>query len=320
MQNSHNKVLVTGANSFLGYYLCNELLKDDYSVLGTCFKNCNKNIINDDDIAYVHCNLLCTEDVYEVINNYKPKYVFHLAGFNGGIKFNLERPYEIFSYNTTIANNLFNAITYYKPEKVISIVASCAYNSDKHLLEPKDILEGKPHESVACHGYAKRHLQLLTEYSNKQFGINAITACCTTLYGPRDSIDPNRTKVMMALIKKFVDAKKNNTDVEIWGTGQARRQFIFAKDAAICLKRLISEYNNSSEPVQISYDTDISVRNLCELIAKLNGFNGEIRFDTTKPDGQLRKELSRSSLFNDIQFTELHNGIKETIKWYQQIV
>ena len=309
--------MVTGGNGFFGRYICKELLAADFEVVSTYHDNI-KGLLP--GVIYEQCDLEIEDDIGDFIPWIKPDYVIHAAGYNGGIKFNIDNPYDIYSKNILMANNLFRALMRYKPKKTVSIVASCAYDSSKQILLPHHILEGEPNHTVACHGYAKRHLQLLSRFALHQHGLDAVTACATTLYGPGDSVDPNKTKVMMALIKKFVDAKRNNTDVEVWGTGRARRQFIFAKDAAKALKKVLFEYNDNYNPVHLcGTDGDITIMALCEIIKKVTEFQGNVIFNDNHPDGQMKKELYPSPEMFGLQYTTLEEGIRETVNWYQNL-
>lgn len=315
---SKGKVWVTGGNGFFGRHLCKELKKQKYDV-----------------ISYSHKEFDLTHysDCCDVIELYKPDYIIHAAGYNGGIKFNLDFPYSIYSQNVMMGSNIIEAAMIYGIKKTLSIVTSCAYGEyhpveyvgemDYELnerLEPDTFLEDKPNPTVECHGYAKRHLQLLSKYANQQCKMNAVTACITTMYGPGDSLDLNRTKVMMALIKKFVDAKKEKAErVTCWGTGKPHRQFIYVKDAAKCVIKALEDYNNSNVPVNISPLGDTRLSQLVREIAWAVDYKGEIAWDYTKPDGQMKKELVPHEMFKDFPFTPLTTGIKETIEWYQNL-
>lgn len=315
---SKGKVLVTGAFGFFGRHLCEELKNQGYIVY---------------EKSHIGMNLLNFSCTLETMFDYMPDYVIHAAGYNGGIKFNLENPYDIFIKNTTMGNNIIEASIQTRVKKILSIVTSCAYGENvpveyigeicyesNNIMEPETFLEGKPNPTVECHGYAKRHLQLLSKYANQQHGLNAVTACITTMYGPGDSLDLNRTKVMMALIKKVCDAKKEKAErVSVWGTGKPRRQFIYVKDAAKCVVSALENYNNSNVPVNISPLGDITLRNLIREICWAVDYKGEVEFDYTKPDGQMKKELVPDEMFKDFQFTKLQDGIKETVEWYQSL-
>jgi len=327
---SKGKVWVSGASGFFGQHLCEELLEQDYEVIGNCHDKYPSKY--DDIIRYIHTDLMVPEYVEEELRIERPDYVIHAAGYNGGIKFNLENPYDIYSRNVMMGSNIISAAIKHKVKKVVSIVASCAYGEycDSHdemkgyilneKMYPEDFLDGKPHETVECHGYAKRHLQLLSKYANQQYGLNAVTACITTMYGPGDNLDLNRTKVMMALIKKFVDAKKEKAErVTCWGTGKPHRQFIYVKDASKCVIKAMEDYNNSNVPVNISPLGDTRLSQLVREIAWAVDYKGEIAWDHTKPDGQMKKELVPHEMFRDFKFTGLTQGIKETIEWYQSL-
>jgi len=312
---SKGKVLVTGAFGFFGQHLCEELKNQDYIVYPK---------------SHIGMNLLNYTQTFETLYEILPDYIIHAAGYNGGIKFNMDYPYDIFMKNTMMGNHLIEAAIQTRVKKVVSIVTSCAYGEYEYdevkgkelndKLYPEDFLSDKPNPTVECHGYAKRHLQLLSKYANQQYGLNAVTACITTMYGPGDSLDLQRTKVMMALIKKFVDAKNTKAErVDVWGTGKPRRQFIFVKDAAKCVIKALENYNNSDVPVNISPSGDIEIRKLCREIAWAVDYKGEIAFDYMKPDGQMKKELIPDEMFKDFKFTDLTTGIKETVAWYQSL-
>lgn len=326
------KVLVTGATGFFGKHLCQELTKQGYYVIGIYLNNIPEldnyyisNLASLDGKAKNHLHSICRLD--------KPDYIIHAAGYNGGIKFNLENPYDIYMKNVTMGTNIINAAIEHKIKKVISIVTSCAYGEYcpveyvgeidyelNNIMHPDTFMEGKPNPTVECHGYAKRHLQLLSKYAHQQYGLNAVTACITTMYGPGDSLDLNRTKVMMALIKRFVDAKKEKAErVTCWGTGQPRRQFIYVKDAAKCVVKALEDYNINDVPVNISPLGDTRLSQLVREIAWAVDYKGEIAWDYTKPDGQMKKELVPHEMFKDFKFTGLTQGIKETIEWYQSL-
>jgi len=312
---SKGKVWVTGGTGFFGRHLCHELRLAGYETV----------VFSKDMCDITNYNSCCG-----ILESCKPDYIIHAAGYNGGIKFNMDYPYDIYERNVRMGSNIIDAATSYQTKKVLSVVTSCAYGEYgydgakgaelKLTLYPEDFLNDRPNPTVECHGYAKRHLQLLSKYAHQQYGLNAVTACITTMYGPGDSIDPNRTKVMMALVKKFCDAKNTKAErVDVWGTGKPRRQFIYVKDAAKCVIKALEDYNSHSVPVNISPSGDIEIRKLCREIAWAVEYKGEIAFDYTKPDGQMKKELIPDPMFKDFKFTELSAGIKETIEWYQSL-
>lgn len=313
----HNTVFVTGGNSFFGKYVCQELLKHKYDVVASYYNNPNKNRIA--DVDYLYCNLTCCEETVSLIRYINPKYVIHLAGYNGNIQKNLTEPYEIFVQNTTMANMLYDGIIGSKVETILSVLASCSYPAKYYELNSNTFLDGEPNYTVECHGYAKRHLHLLSRYIRQQHKINAINACVTTLYGPNDSLDLNKTKVMMSLIKRVCDAKKHGDEsVEVWGNGQTYRQFIYVKDAA----RIFVDYlqQGKGEAIyNIAPNNDILIKDLIKKIVEIVGYEGIIKYNTEKPNGQYKKQLMPNLEIDQNLLTPLDEGIKETVKWYKNL-
>ena len=316
-----DKVLVTGGNSFLGRYVCNNLVKKGFEVISTYRDLKDGQVVP--GVKYLYCNMLTEASCYYLSADNDPSYILHLAGYNGNIQMNLKQPFEIFRQNTTIANNLFkNLHTCSNLKKVVSVVASCSYPEDQYFLYPTHIFDGPPNYTVECHGYAKRHLVLLSKYLKQQYGVDAATACITTMYGPQDSLDLGKTKVMMSLIKRLCDAKKNNdSEFVVWGTGQAYRQFIHVKDAAELLVSQLFKGTESDFPVNITPNGDILISDLVSKIVEIVGYEGKIMYDPSKPDGQFRKALiAESELVQNYKFIPLDEGIKETVEWYKNLV
>jgi len=188
-------------------------------------------------------------------------------------------------------------------------------------LEEKDLHSGPPNSSIESHGYAKRVLDIYSRQLRKQYGLNAINCILQNMYGPEDSLDLSKTKVVMSLVKRFLEAKRSNNDnVELWGSGRALRQFLYVKDAAEILVKLLQEYEEE-DPINVSPDEEVSIKELAETIRGLTGFNGDIIWDKTKGDGQLRKRLDNSKLkkYIDYNFTPLKVGLRETIEWYKNL-
>lgn len=252
--------------------------------------------------------------------------VIHCAGFNGGIEFNRQFPADIFYNNTVMGLNVIDMCRQFEVPKVLSVVASCAY--PEYIYEggecklndemyADEFLDLPPNDTVACHGYAKRNLQLASQFYAQQYGLRATTACITTMYGPGDSFHPMRTKVLGALIAKFTNAAiEEHESVTLWGTGSAKREFIYVDDAAEALVRSFGgPYEDSTKPINIGTGFEYSIKELANMIAKIIGYKGKILWDESKPDGQLRKRLYMDS---DIGFslTPMEQGIEETIRYY----
>ncbi len=315
------RVLVTGGMGFFGKHLC-DLVGEQMDV--DVYRPLSK---EDFDLT----DWYATSRMFDAVErNAGPvSLVFHLAGWNGGILFNQTYGFDIFSRNTEMAMNILSACLARKVKKVVSVVASCAYPEDSHIPRQRevmvedDFLDSPPHESVACHGYAKRNLQLASYFINKQYGLNAVCACPTTLYGPGDSFDPDRTKVLGAMVKRFVDAAdRNDHEVVCWGSGKAMREFLYVEDAAKMLVQVMEKYDDSELPLNLGTGQEVSIKELAETVARAAGYKGSMRWDTSKPDGQLRKrlDLTRMKQYIDVPITPLEEGIARTVEYYRRCI
>lgn len=327
-----SRILITGAGGFLGRHL-DRLLSQlgAGQVIAITGYGGSPGYDGRELSGY---DLSRTEEAYYALMG-DFDYVFHLAGYNGGIKFNLDNPFDIFATNTQMAANVLDAARRNKVKKVVSVVASCAYPemqlSGNHLqgwmyhnrevMEERGLHDGPPHHTVACHGYAKRNLQLLSSYAKRQYGLNAVCVCPTTLYGPGDSFDPARTKVMGGMVKRFVDAVDDGADaVTVWGTGRPYREFLYAPDCARLLIESMLGYDDSDVPLNLGTGQELSIKSLAETVAAAVEFRGAIHFDDSKPDGQFRKRLDLTRMHEVVgQFspTPLVDGIKATAADYR---
>lgn len=183
----------------------------------------------------------------------------------------------------------------------------------------KDLWLGYPEETNAPYGLAKKMLLVQSQAYRQEYGFNSIYLLPVNLYGPHDNFDPSSSHVIPALIKKAIEAKETNAkEMVCWGTGSATREFLYVDDCAdaICLA---TEKYNSGDPVNIGSGTEISIKDLTTKIAAMVGFNGNIVWDTTKPDGQPRRCLDTNLAEKEFGFkssTSFDDGLKKTIDWY----
>jgi nucleoside-diphosphate-sugar epimerase len=250
----------------------------------------------------------------------KPDYCIHAAGYNGGIEFNRMYPADIFYANTIMGLNVHYACQYIGVKKLLSIMTSCAYpDTGMEVLKEETFWEGSPNKTIRAHGIAKRTLQTASEAYNDQYELNAATVCVTNLYGPKDTFNLVRTKVVGALIRKFVEALDNNESVECWGTGSPMREFMYVEDAAEAIVQALQKYDDSTQPLNIGTGQDISIKELVEYVIKATEFKGSVNWNTDKPDGQMKKLLdtTRMSNYVDIKPTNIEEGIKKTVDWYR---
>jgi nucleoside-diphosphate-sugar epimerase len=319
-----NKVLLTGSSSMIGKQLLPLLQEDGYQVLAPTKQELN-------------CMIL--QMVYDYFDKHKPDYVIHLAGYNGGISFNQKFPADIYMQTAYMALNVTGAATFYS-KKMVSVLPSCAYypnarypdmiapNGIKISEEPAALLfeykfeDGQPHESVACHGLAKRILFDYSRQLHKQYKFNAVCCVLNNCYGPGARYDePDRMKVVDSLIKKFCDAKlRGESRVVVWGTGEPKREVMYAGDAAEGILEVFKHYDDPTEVINIGCGYDVSIRELAYMIQDLVDPSIEVVFDTTKPDGQMKKMFDITKMKEKLggwePKTDLYTGLKVTIEWY----
>lgn len=303
----NKRITVTGGKGFLGHHLISRL-----SGYGC------KSI----DIADLpDYNLTKPDDIRRLFHEAKPDVVIHLAAKVGGIGYNQEKPAELFYDNLMMGAQLMHEAWLNKIEKFVALGTICAYPKFTPVpFREDDVWNGYPEETNAPYGLAKKMMLVQSQAYRQQYGFNSIFLLPVNLYGPGDNFDPRSSHVIPALIKKCFDAMDNASDtLEVWGTGQATREFFYVEDAAeaICLA---ADSYNKSEPVNIGAGFEISIKDLTELIARLSGFSGKIIWDKSKPDGQPRRMLDTSKALKEFGFkstTDLNTGLQKTIEWYR---
>jgi GDP-L-fucose synthase len=272
-----------------------------------------------------HCegaNLCDFDETMDVFLSLRPDYVIHCSGYNGNIEMNKREPAYIYYRTAQMASNVLTVAKSCKVEKVVSLVSSCSYPDGLELLKEEEFLNGAPHNSVNAHGFAKR---VLFEYSlqlKKQFDLTSVCVILNTCFGPYDSYDLNKTKVVGSLIKRFVDAKEEGLDeVTLWGSGTVRRELCYAADAAVGVVNVLKYYEDTELPINWGMGWDITIKDLAELVCYVVGYTGKIKWDTSKPDGQRKKllDVTRArKLFPPHNFRILFDSLSETIQWYKK--
>ncbi len=304
----NRRVVVTGGAGFLGGYITEKLQK----------RGC-KNILvpKIEDYDLVNIN-----DINRMYDDMKPDIVIHLAAVVGGIGANREHPGEFFYKNLMMGVQLIEQGRLRKIEKFVAIGTICAYPKFTPVpFKEEDLWNGYPEETNAPYGLAKKMLLVQSQAYRAEYGFNSIFLLPVNLYGPGDNFDPASSHVIPALIKKCIDAIDSGADhIDCWGTGSASREFIYVADAAEGIL-LATEHYNGPEPVNIGAGFEITIKELVGKIAELTGFTGEIRWDSSKPDGQPRRRLDVSKAKKHFGFeakTNFDEGLKATIDWYQQ--
>jgi GDP-L-fucose synthase len=250
--------------------------------------------------------------------------VIHLAAHVGGIGANREKPAEFFYDNLMMGAPLLHESWLAGVQKFVAVGTVCAY--PKYTPVPfreQDLWMGYPEETNAPYGLAKKMLLVQSQAYRDQYGFNSTFLLPTNLYGPGDNFDPSSSHVIPALIRKCLEAKaRNDHEIVAWGDGSPTREFLYVADAADGIL-LSAERYDSSEPVNLGSSFEISIKDLTEMIARLCEFEGNIVWDTTKPNGQPRRKLDTSRAEQRFGFhasTPFAEGLYNTIEWYRSVV
>ena len=302
------RIVVTGGAGFLGSYIIEGLQK----------RGC-KNILVPKIEDY---NLINLPDVIRMYDDMKPDIVIHLAAVVGGIGANRRHPGKFFYENLMMGVQLIEQARLRNLEKFVAIGTVCSYPKFTPVpFKEDDLWNGYPEETNAPYGLAKKIILVQSQSYRTEYGFNSIFLVPVNLYGPGDNFNPSSSHVIPALIKKCVDAIDAGDDhIVCWGTGKVSREFIYAGDAAEGIL-LATERYNGPQPVNIGAGFEITIKDLVDKIVKLTGFKGQIRWDSSKPDGQPRRwlDVSRAKqLFGFEAQMSFDEGLKRTIDWFRQ--
>jgi len=251
----------------------------------------------------------------------RPDLVIHLAAVVGGIGANRENPGRFFYENAAMGIELMEQARQAGVAKFVQIGTVCSYPKFTPLpFHEDDLWNGYPEETNAPYGLAKKMLLVQGQAYREQYGFDVIHLIPVNLYGPGDNFDPASSHVIPALIKKCIDARDSGADhIEVWGTGNASREFLYVDDAAEGIV-LAAERYDGAEPVNLGVGQEITIHDLVDLIVSLTGFRGEIRWDASKPDGQPRRALDTSRArerFGFVARTSFEDGLNRTIEFYE---
>ncbi|MDO8496740.1 MAG: GDP-L-fucose synthase [bacterium] len=302
----NKKILVTGGAGFLGSFVVERLIKRGVS---------KKNIFIPRSKDF---DLTKWENCQKVVKG--QDIVIHLAAVVGGIGYNQKIPGQMFYDNLMMGAQLMEVSRQSKVEKFVALGTICAY--PKHTPIPfkeSDLWDGYPEETNAPYGLAKKMLMVQAQAYRQQYGFNAIYLLPVNLYGPGDNFKPESSHVIPALIKKVADAQKvGQKHIDVWGTGNASREFLYVEDCAEGIV-LATEKYNKPDPVNLGAKREVKIKDLVKTICKLMKFKGEIRWDRTKPDGQPRRMVDATLAKKEFGFeakTDFEVGLEKTIDWY----
>lgn len=313
----HDKnIVITGGNGFLGKHVV-QILASRGCREKTSLGDHSPGIIRPNSSIFDLTKEGHVHDMYEIM---KPDVVIHLAAVVGGIGINRQKPGTFFYKNLVMGAMLMEYTRQHNTQKFVAVGTICAYPKFAEVPFSEDsIWDGYPEETNAPYGLAKKMMLVQSQAYRDEFDFNSIYLLPVNLYGPHDNFDPGSSHVIPALIKKYIDAKRNgDKSISCWGTGAATREFLYVEDAAEGIV-LATEAYESSDPVNLGSGKEITIRDLAHLVAELTGFDGDIEFDPTKPDGQPRRCLDTTRAKERFGFTantDFKEGLQKTIDWY----
>jgi len=300
-----SKIYIAGHTGLVGSAIMRKLESEGYT-----------NIITR---TFEELDLTDQKATREFFEKERPEYVFLAAAKVGGIQANSVYPADFIYINLMIECNVIKASHEFGVKKLLFLGSSCIYpKMAPQPIKEEYLLSGYLEETNEPYALAKISGLKMCQYFNKQYGTNFISVMPTNLYGPNDNFDLNTSHVLPALIRKFHEAKTNNAPyVEIWGTGTPRREFLFVDDLADACLFLMKNYSGN-DFFNVGTGEDITIRELAELIGEVVGYKGELKFDTSKPDGTPRKllDVSRIHKAGWRHRTELKEGLTRTYDWY----
>ncbi len=310
MDLSKERIVVTGGAGFLGKNVQAELRK-----AGAAPENILVPTIEEYDLTR-------EADVVRMYETMRPTVVIHLAAEVGGIGANRENPGRYFYANMAMGLHLVEHARLVGLSKFVQVGTICAYPKFTPVpFKEQDLWNGYPEETNAPYGIAKKAMLVMLQAYRQQYGLSGIYLLPVNLYGPGDNFNPRTSHVIPALIRKFVEAKrKGQPTVEVWGTGSASREFFYVEDCARGLVEATRKYDGP-EPVNLGAGFEITIKDLAEKIRTLTGYEGELVWDTSKPDGQPRRclDVSRAkALFGFEAQMAFEEGLRRTIEWYCQ--
>ncbi len=303
----YRRIVVTGGAGFLGRHLVQRLK----SYTGT-------EVFVPRSHEY---NLVHETEIERMLKDFSPEMVIHLAAVVGGIGANQKNPGRYFYDNLIMGTQLIEQSRLHGVEKFVALGTVCSYPKFTPVpFREDDLWNGYPEETNAPYGLAKKMMLVQSQSYREQYGFNTIFLLPANLFGPGDNFDLETSHVIPALIRKCVEARRANSPfIEAWGSGDASREFLYVEDCAEGILLAAKDYNESA-PVNLGTGREVTMRELVKMIACLTGFEGEIRWQQSKPDGQPRRQLDVTRAIEKFGFrahTSLEDGLRRTIDWYE---
>ncbi len=308
MQIHEYKVLVTGGSGFLGSHILKSLKKRGSTQCFSCSRRTGIDLKN-------------FEKTLAFLKEIKPDIIINCAAHQGGIRYQQIHPGTIYYDNLVMGANMMEAARRVEVKKYVNIVAGCSYPGEYEggVMKEENYWDGPLHESVVNYGITKKVQTIQGRMYKKQFGFNSIHIILSNLYGPGDHFEPDRSHALAALLRKFHEAKMNNTPyAEVWGTGKPIREWLYVEDAAEGLIRAAEVYDEV-KPINMGTGIGHTIAELAQIIQRIMGYKGRIQYDTSKPDGATKKVMDVTKMKNRLGWmpkTDIETGIRKTYDWY----
>lgn len=306
------KIVVLGGSGFVGKNMV-ELLNTTRHEIISLSRSTGLDLLDYDSTA-------------KKFSEINPDIIINLAALVGSLNFVTVQAVDIFDNNMRMLLNVFKAVQKSIPDcYLIHPIANCGYPGDISLYKEKDFWSGEIHKSVLSYGSTRRMIDVLSKCYEMQYKLKMINYFVPNMYGPYESTDPDKAHALDALVSKVVKAKnENKSDIEVWGSGVAIREWLYVKDFAKIIKETIANIDKIKigESINIAQNFGLSVRELIEIIIKYSGYSGKITWNKKMPDGAPIKIMCNEifkTIFPDFEFTSLEEGIKATIKYYQSV-
>lgn len=303
---TEKRVLVTGGSGFLGSFVVERVQRTDCAAVVYPSRE--------------QCDLRDRSQVQACLADARPDIVIHLAGVVGGIAANIRYPARFFYDNAAMALHVTECAHQYGVEKFVTVGPMCAYPKHASMpLREEEFWNGYPEETNAAYAHAKRMLLAHIQACRQQYGFPGVYLLLANLYGPRDNFDPEHSHVIPALIRRFDQAARAGTSrVTVWGSGRPSREFLYVEDAADAALAAVERYDDSM-PLNVGSGEEVTIQQIAEWVARLTGFEGEIVWDQSRPDGQMRRVCScprATALLGFRPRVPLREGLARTVAWY----
>ena len=301
------KIAVTGATGFLGKRLVKRLKEKGIEPICTSLS--------------LGIDLRDYDQASAFFQNEQPDIVLNCASFVGGIQFGYKYPADLFENNLLMNVNLLRAAREAGVKRIVNPISNCVYPAKATLFKEDEIWDGPMHESVMVYGFVRKAFWVGSWANHRQHGLDVINLVLSNMYGPEDHFEAERSHALGALIMKFVEAKRNKAPhVDVWGSGKPVREWLHVDDGAEAMIRAIN-IDPTTAFINVGVASGISILDMCQLIKKLTGYEGELKLDPSKPDGAAYKTVDGTrgeALLQwkpEIPFEE---GVAATIKWYEE--